>query len=197
MWSPYLWKLKRKKKYFTKDPFVIVSLTERPCPFPLLFSLWFHIFLFWYFKKGLSTSFFWGGGTFFISFSCLLQVIGICFPFSVYLGNFEIKLSAAACIRSFKASGRICHPDTELSSKSLSPFRWQPWDFRILFVNFGFLLKCWEIDMSIPLCLYPFLLRSLIFPAGRTIISLIDPLGRLVHKKSPDQTVHLFWALLC
>lgn len=36
--------------------------------------------------------------------------------------------------------------------------------------------------MSIPLCLYRFVEHSLIFPAGRTIISLIDPLGRLVHE---------------
>lgn len=40
-----------------------------------------------------------------------------------------------------------------------------------------------EIDLSIRLHSGPCLWRSLIFPAGRTIISLIDPLGRLVHTK--------------
>lgn len=51
--------------------------------------------------------------------------------------------------------------------------------------------KCREIDMSIRLRSGPSLWRSLIFPAGRTIISLIDPLGRLVHTKKmarPDCT---------
>lgn len=47
-----------------------------------------------------------------------------------------------------------------------------------------------EIDLSIRLHSGPSLWRSLIFPAGRTIISLIDPLGRLVHTKMarPDCT---------
>ena len=137
------------------------------------------------------------GHLFHFTFSVYWKLQALVFLFQMHLANVGIKFSAVACIESCKASERICHPDTKQSSKSLSPSRWQPRDFRILFVNFGFLLKCWEIDMSAPLCLYPFLLRSLIFPAGRTIISLIDPLGRLVHKKSPDQTVHLFWALLC
>lgn len=144
---------------------------------------------------------------------CSLEVRSLCFSFFRCIwkrfNSSFLQLFSFLCTRSFSSFIDNVSPRhwAELKNKtkqqtnqpleSIYLSRWQRRNFRILFVNFGFLLKCREIDMSIPLCLYRFVQHSLIFPAGRTIISLIDPLGRLVHEKSPDQTVHLFGALLC
>lgn len=78
-------------------------------------------FLIWYFSKYLIPFYsvvgvfvyLRKGHLFHFTFSVYRKLNAFAFPFQMHLGNSGIKFSAAACVKSFKASGGICHPDTK------------------------------------------------------------------------------------
>ena len=175
----------------------------RPCPFPLLFftvtSFFLDLVVFkrsFYFVSFFS--FFEEGAHFFILLFLFTQSYRHLFSFIRY--TWEMSESSSLQLLTSCLAKLPKEYVTQTPSWAQNHWTHSGDSPEISGFHLSTLVFYWNagksICQSLSVCTR-FLLRSLIFPAGRTIISLIDPLGRLVHKKSPDQTVHLFWALLC